>query len=417
MMNMQQPPSSPASTLPPPPPPSSQPPSNAPAQTAPAQTAPTQPHPTAGRGVPGRRTNILKQVFIIFLVVVIVFCLVFLYYWVFVLPDNSGLPDWLNPSTDITCSEWACDVTQVDEMNALGYHGNGIVIGIVDSGIDTTHPDIDPNCIMEWKDYVNGEADPYDDDGHGTAMAGIIIADGDLQGIANEAKLIVVKAIDSDGLGDPADVVSGIEFCMDPNGDGDLSDGADIISLSLGGPESKRFWDSDEVKLAARKAANSGIFVVASAGNDGLDDDGDVGSPATEELVIAVGAIDSSLTIADFSSIGDNDGRPRMSSDDREDPNMKPEIVAPGVRIATTYLDESYVDIDGTSPAAAFVSGSLALLLEAHPSYMIKTGPEKVVELKTILMETSEKLDDQDTPHDDYYGYGLIKVRYASEAM
>ncbi len=387
MMNIQQPPPPEASTLPKPPP------------------------------SPGRRSNILKQVFIIFLVVVIVFCFAFLYYWVFVLPEYEGLPDWIVVNTDITCSEWACDVTQVDEMNALGYTGEGIVIGIVDSGIDTSHPDIHADSVLLWKDFVNDRDEPYDDDGHGTAMAGIIIADGSLQGVANDAKLIVVKAIDSDGLGDPADVVAGIEFCMDPNGDGDLSDGADIISLSLGGAESKRFWVTDEVSLAAREATEKGIFVVASAGNDGLNDDGDVESPATEELVIAVGAIDSELVIADFSSIGDNDGRPRTTSDDREDPNMKPEIVAPGVRIATTYLDQGYVDVDGTSPAAAFVSGSLALLLEAHPKYMIDTGPERVIELKNILMETSEKLDGQDTPHDDHYGYGLIKVRSAKEAM
>ena len=75
-------------------------------------------------------------------------------------------------------------------MNALGYHGDGIVIGIVDSGIDLGHPDIPDDCVLHWKDMVNDKDEPYDDDGHGTAMAGIIIADGDLKGIARNAKLI-----------------------------------------------------------------------------------------------------------------------------------------------------------------------------------------------------------------------------------
>ncbi|MCK5038480.1 MAG: S8 family serine peptidase [Thermoplasmata archaeon] len=366
---------------------------------------------------PLKRPGPLKQALFILLVVLIALSLAFGYYWLFLIPEAEDAPDWAIWNQDITCSEWACDITQVDEMNAFGYHGEGIVIGIVDSGIDTGHPDILEDSVLHWKDLVNERSEPYDDEGHGTAMAGIMIANGDLKGIAREAKLIVVKAIDADGLGDPANVVAGIEFCMDPNGDGDLSDGADIISLSLGGAGSKRFWDTDEVSQAARYAAENGIFVIASAGNDGLSDDGDVESPATEELVIAVGAIDSSLSIADFSSIGDNDGRTPMARDDRFDPNKKPEIVAPGVGIATTYLNNGYVDVDGTSPAAAFVSAGLALLLEAHPDYMIDSGPEKVLAFKAILMETSEKMPGQDIPHDNYYGYGLIKLLDTSEAM
>ena len=331
-------------------------------------------------------------------------------------PGTDDIPDWAVWNQDITRPEWAYDITQVDEMNALGYLGDGIVIGIVDSGIDTGHSDIPTDSVLYWKDMVNGKAEPYDDEGHGTAMAGIIIADGELKGIAREVKLIVVKAIDASGVGTNEDVAAGIEFCMDPNGDGDLSDGADIISLSLGGGRERRVFGS-EVSIAARKAIDNGIFVVASAGNDGMDDDGDVETPATEGLVIAVGAIDSEGVIANFSSIGDNDGRTPLIRDDRLDPNKKPEIVAPGVGITTTYLDGMYVDVDGTSPAAAFVSGGLALLLEAHPEYMIDSGPEKVLELKTILMGTSEKLATQDTPHDDHYGYGLIKLWDASEVM
>ena len=397
-------------SIPPPPPPpipSAQPPIP---QAPPAYVPPPPPPP------PKKGSGPLRQVLFILFVIFIALSLAFGYYWLVLIPGNDEAPPWAVWNQDITCSEWACDITQVDEMNALGYYGEGIVIGIVDSGIDTGHPDISEDSVLYWKDLVNGKSEPYDDEGHGTAMAGIIIADGDLKGIAREAKLIVVKAIDADGIGINEDVAAGIEFCMDPNGDGDLSDGADIISLSLGGGRVRRIFGS-EVGIAARLAIENGIFVVASAGNDGVEDDGDVESPATEDLVIAVGAIDSEGLIADFSSIGDNDGRTPMIRDDRLDPNKKPEIVAPGVGIATTYLDDLYVTVDGTSPAAAFVSAGLALLLEAHPDYMIDSGPEKVLELKTILMDSSEKLASQDTPHDNYYGYGLIKLLDTSEAM
>ena len=106
-----------------------------------------------------------------------------------------------------------------------------------------------------------------------------------------------------------------------------------------------------------------------------------------------------------------------MIRDDRLDPNKKPEIVAPGVDIATTYLDGEYVLVSGTSPAAAFVSGALALLLEQHPDYSVRTGPEKIIEFKNILMDASEKLPGQEVPHDEYYGYGLIKLIDIGGAM
>lgn len=356
----------------------------------------------------GIRMKKKSKLISIIIVLVIAFCLVS-YYYMFMIPVGCDFPDCiLDPDQGIERSEWAFDITQIDDMNLEGYYGQGVVIGIIDTGIDPDHPDIDGNRIILWKDFVNGNETPYDDDGHGTAMAGIILANGTLKGIAPETHLIVAKAIAKGGTGLTSDVADAIEFCLDPNNDGDLSDGADIISLSLGGRERPMF--GGDVTEAARKAISNGVFIVAAAGNDGVRDDGDVESPAKEELVIAVGAVNRFEKIAKFSSIGDNDGRRPVAWDDRVDPHKKPEVVVPGVGIVTTYLDGGYAEVSGTSPAAAFVSGILALLLEAHPEYMDTGSSDKILELKSAMMDTCKKLSDQDTPHDDHYGYGLLQA-------
>ena len=351
-----------------------------------------------------------ERVIIATVVIFIVLALIFAYtiYWPGLL-ENGGFPEWCDPCIDEPeTPEWSLNMTGVDSSHDNNINGEGIVIGIVDTGIDITHSEFEGLELLAWKDLVNGRTKAYDDGGHGTAMASIISARGVLEGVAPAAGLIVVKAMFGNGTGSDSLVAQGIAFCADPNGDGDYSDGADIISLSLGGGEHPRF--GSESGDAAIEAISNGIIVVASAGNDGTNDDGDVESPASEDLIIAVGAVDSNKTIADFSSIGDNDGRTPMPGDDRQDPNKKPELVAPGVEIVTAYPDEKYVIVSGTSPAAAFASGMIALLLQENPEFTANGTSGSVLEVKSFLMENAEKLPGQETPHDDYYGYGLIRI-------
>ena len=135
----------------------------------------------------------------------------------------------------------------------------------------------------------------------------------------------------------------------------------------------------------------------------------DVSSPASIEKVIAVGAIDENKRIASFSQGGDNEGLlTRFTFDDRKDPNKKVEVVAPGVDIVSTWTDEGYAEASGTSQAVPFVTSVLALVLEAKPSYM-RANEDKVEDMKEKIMNSAEKLPDQETPHDDHYGYGLIR--------
>lgn len=305
-------------------------------------------------------------------------------------------------------TEWAFIITQINEMNDMGFYGSNVTIGIVDTGIDVNHSALQHLSVV-WKDYVNNESVPYDDNGHGTHIAGIISARGELNGTAPEANLIVVKALDEDGKGSDRTVAEAIYFCMDPDQDGNMSDGADIISLSIGGFDWPFIGDfmGDASNKACQAAIDMGIVVVVAAGNNGPHNS-DVSPPATVPLTIAVGAIDHNKNIAEWSSRGDNDGLPFLSFDDRNDPNKKPEVVAPGVGIISTYKDGFYANLSGTSIAVPFVTGIIALLLEGCPQLKHKDA-SAVEHLKMVLKDTAEKLEGQKTPHDRYYGYGLIQ--------
>jgi serine protease AprX len=345
--------------------------------------------------------------------IIVIIVVLLLLLWVMFSGSENGIipfPNGNNGGPHIDRTEWAYDITQINDMNRNGYDGEGVIIGIVDSGIDLTHPDLDHINITAWKDYVNGRAEPYDDQGHGTHVAGIIAAHGEIDGVAPEVKMVVVKAISAGGSGTDSDVADGIDYCVEY--------GADVICLSLGGMA--RFLNiGDDTAAACEDAIDLGVYVVAAAGNDGEDDDGDVASPATVDGVIAVGAIDETKNIASFSSIGDNDGLspflPNPPDTDRQDPDKKPEVVAPGVEIVSTHLDHGYAKASGTSQATAFVAGGIVLLLDADPQYQREGGnggdSNAVTQVKNALRNSAEKLTGQDTPHDDHYGYGLIKIK------
>ena len=296
-------------------------------------------------------------------------------------------------------SDWAFAMTGARDLNSRGLTGTGVTVCLVDSGIDVLHPDFAHLHLVAWKDFVNLRPDPYDDNGHGTAMAGLIVASGSLHGVAPDVSLIVVKAINSAGFGSSGAVADGIRLCVDPFGDG--TRGADIISISLG--SKAPLFVATDVALTAQWALDRGVVLVASAGNDGgMFDDGDVESPGVVPLAIAVGAVDGSGRIAPFSSIG--------SSVNRTDPDLKPEVAAPGVQLITTAPGAHYVTTTGTSGATALTAGIVALLLQAHPELRPSgsAGSANVLTLKWALARSATVWPGQAMPHDPYYGYGVI---------
>jgi serine protease AprX len=293
--------------------------------------------------------------------------------------------------------------------------GAGVDLCIVDTGIDLQHPDLAHVELEGWIDFINDRSDPYDDQGHGTAMAGILVAKNMLRGIAPNVNLHIAKAIEKTGTGTDTDIAAAVDWCADS--------GVDIISLSLGGGQGIDFIfiETDELEAAVNRAIDQGIFVVAAAGNDGgSDDDGDVASPGSEDDVICVGAIDTDGSIWSNSSVGSNGAsfinpfRPLG----RQDPDMKPELVAPGEKLPILNAQIDGTDVlyawgSGTSGATVWVSGAIAHLLEHRPDLAhngSSGGTRDTVDNVKEWIQNSVVPQEGQTEHDDYYGYGRLSV-------
>ena len=192
---------------------------------------------------------------------------------------------------------------------------------------------------------------------------------------------------------------------------------AQIIQLSLY-VFGSGFFTTDQLEDSVQDAIDLGVYVVAAAGNDGESDDGDVESPGSVEDVICVGAVTRTSSIWSGSSEGDNNGRlwpnPILP---RQDPDKKPEVVAPGHEVPilmarSTGSGTWWGWSSGTSAATAWVSGSIAIFLEANPEMKrdgAQGGVSAISNLKMIMSQNSEMKNGQDD-HDDHYGYGLLRI-------
>ena len=302
------------------------------------------------------------------------------------------------------------ELTGFDEVSGLD--GSGVVVCVVDSGIEMDHPDLTHLALAGWFDVINGQNEPYDDEGHGTAMAGIIVAKNGLTGNAQGVDLLVAKAIDSNGQGTDTGIAEAVDWCAENQ--------ADIISLSLGGEGGISIGGitTDQLENAVQDALEQGIFVVAAAGNDGgQDDDGDVSSPGSVEDVICVGGVTRLGNVWSGSSEGDNDGRLWPPMLPRSDPDMKPEILGPGAEVPILFAGGSgdgswWGWASGTSAATAWVSGGLAIILEAHPELQREgaSGGINAIELIKTKLSDNSQMDDGQSEHDDRFGYGIFRI-------
>jgi subtilisin len=225
---------------------------------------------------------------------------------------------------------YGIDRVDAEVAHANGETGGGADVAIIDTGIDSTHPDLEAN-LGKGRSFVTTGNYPawQDDNGHGTHCAGIADAVDNSQGVvgvSTEATLHAVKVLSSTSVGLTSDVAAGIEYTADQ--------GWDVGSLSLGG------GDSAVLKDACTYAYEKGVLLVAAAGNSGPCTDC-VGFPAAYEECIAVSATDRNDDLADFSSTG---------------PEV--ELAAPGVNVYSTFVGNTYTELSGTSMSCPHVAGA-----------------------------------------------------------
>ncbi|HEX2123307.1 MAG TPA: S8 family serine peptidase, partial [Thermoanaerobaculia bacterium] len=243
--------------------------------------------------------------------------------------------------------------------SSLGTSGAGIVVAVIDTGIDYLHASLGGGFGAGFKvagghDFVNDDGDPMDDNGHGTHVAGTIAASAtDLIGVAPDATLIAYKVLSGEGNGATSGIIAALERCADPNGDGDPSDHVHVANLSLGGPGDAE----DPVSRAVDHAVAAGIVVVVAAGNDGAT--ASIGSPGTALDALTVAAIDDDGNMTEFSSRGPS---PRLLG-------FKPDVAAPGFQIVSARVGGGTAALNGTSMATPHVAGVAALLRKLHPEW------------------------------------------------
>lgn len=242
----------------------------------------------------------------------------------------------------------------------LGYTGEGITVAIIDTGV-VPHSDLirPKNRIVGFKDFVNGNSKPYDDNGHGTHVAGIIGSNGyasrgKYAGVAPEVNILAIKALDETGSGNTSDIVSAIQWVIETKNDYNTK----VLNLSLGSPATNS-CKSDPLCKAVEAAVRSGITVVVAAGNSGPSQMS-ILSPGNSRNVITVGAVDDNKT----PELDDDSIAPFSSRGPTKEGIKKPDIVAPGVDIMSlsNKSSDGYLALSGTSMATPLVSGAIATL-------------------------------------------------------
>lgn len=254
--------------------------------------------------------------------------------------------------------------------------GRDVRVAVLDTGLETSHPDL-ADAVDAVRNFTGGPSGAADRVGHGTHVAGTIAArqnDRGVVGVAPECRLLIGKVLGDDGSGSDDTVAAGIDWAV--------AAGVDVVSMSLG---SSSF--SDTIAQAVKRAATAGKFIVCAAGNDGPV--GGVNYPARLDDTIAVGAVDRTGRICDFSSRGD-----------------EVDVCAPGQDVLSTYLNGGYAKLSGTSMATPFVAGVVALLVSKHKAAGGATPVDTPAQLIEHLHRTATDAGPQGK--DPNYGYGLV---------
>lgn len=301
-------------------------------------------------------------------------------------------------------NQWGLPRIKCEEAWELEKGSQDVIIAIVDTGVDQSHPDLvdklvpgydmvdvtdlDPGDGCVWEgDIDTRDNNPEDENGHGTHCAGIAAASTNnntgVAGVAWNCKIMPVRALANlrcpdyeTGSGSLTDIADGIIWAADHN--------ASVISMSLSAIVPDYAPPPTVLKDAIDYANSRGCVLVAAMGNDGVNPEeyDCYVYPAKHPNVLAVGAIDRNNRRADFSNYGDYE-----------------HVVAPGVDIRSTYIGSGYADLDGTSMATPFVAGLAALIKSADPHL----SPEKIIDrIRQTAASQSE--------YNMEYGYGIVNA-------
>lgn len=294
----------------------------------------------------------------------------------------------LNESTNTNL--WNIEMVNAPEAWNNGYTGQGIKLAILDTGI-ATHPDL---VISGGVSFIPNDPSYNDLHGHGTHCAGTAAGRNGLNsvyGVAKNASLYAVKVLGNDGRGSSSWIIAGMNWC--------ITNGINVASMSLGGPNPPQVAYANAVK----NCEDNGVIVVCATGNAYIKQTPSppypfpyVGSPANSFIAgdsngspIAVGAVDNNKVIASFSSRGTNGA------------NWNPvTVVAPGVNIYSTSLNNGYATMSGTSMATPHVAGLAALVAQRYPGISPHMAMAKI-------SSTASNLGTAPFPN-VAYGYGLI---------
>jgi len=306
------------------------------------------------------------------------------------LPDNEK-PTPAEPTREITYNILN---VKADQVWGLGYTGEGVVVGILDTGVNYNHEDLQgnmwehPDFPYHGYNFVSNNDNPLDDHGHGTHCAGTIAghgAAGSKTGVAPQAKIMAIKTQNAQGEGNLSQLLNGIQFAVEH--------GANVLSMSIGFRGNVGLNEKIQLRNAMNNVLEAGIIASVAAGNDGSNSSYPVpnnvhlpGSCPPPWLhpdqtlegglsaVVSIGAINAYDILASFSSRGPVTWQTVPDFNDYPYlPDMgliRPDVVAPGVNIKSLRHDSNtgYALMDGTSMATPCVAGVMALMLSVSPN-------------------------------------------------
>ena len=281
---------------------------------------------------------------------------------------NMAKPASTAPLGEDTGLQYALSKLGVTRL-ASGESGKGVALAVIDSGVSGSHPAVAQNVSARFSAFPDAGDDMLNLD-HGTAVASIIAARQGMRGVASNVTLLSAQVFrygaDGNMVADSFDIVRGIDWAV--------AQGARILNLSFAGSRDALLED------ALKRASEKGVIIVAAAGNEGAD--APAAFPAAYDNVIAVTATDADDGLYDFANRGDH-----------------VELAAPGVDILVAAGADGYGLQTGTSMATAYISGSIALMLEKEPDLTVE-------EIKMRLAESA--LDLGVAGRDPDFGYGRL---------